>query len=58
LEKAGSQAFSEGFAAASLVAALVAAIALALTYWLVSSSETAPAPQAAIDTGKSSAAAD
>jgi Na+/melibiose symporter-like transporter len=45
LEKAASQAFSEGFASASLVAALVAAIAFALTYWLVSSRETAPAPQ-------------
>jgi EmrB/QacA subfamily drug resistance transporter len=43
LEKAGSRAFSDGFASASLVAALVAAIAFALTYWLVSSRETAPA---------------
>jgi hypothetical protein len=58
LEKAGSQAFSEGFAAASLAAALVAAVALALTYWLVSSSETAPAPLAARDTGTSNPVAD
>jgi EmrB/QacA subfamily drug resistance transporter len=58
LEKAGSQAFSEGFAAASLAAALVAAVALALTYWLVSSSETAPAPLAARDTETSNPVAD
>jgi EmrB/QacA subfamily drug resistance transporter len=58
LEKAGSRAFSEGFASASLVAALVAAVALALTYWLVSGSETAPAPQAATSTGGSTSVAD
>jgi EmrB/QacA subfamily drug resistance transporter len=58
LEKAASRSFSEGFASASLVAALVAAIAFVLTYWLVSSRETAPPPQASAGEGQPNVVAD